>query len=128
VSGDAESRIALGQRGEDLAEQFLRRAGFKIVARHYSTPVGELDLIARDKDTVVFVEVKTRSDQRLADPHEAVGPTKQRRMTRAARWFLRQQRCEDRPCRFDIVSVVVPEGGRATIEHFRDAFLPQDRS
>lgn len=117
-------RDQFGAQGEHLAERFLARKGCKIVARRYLTPVGELDLVVRDRDTLVFVEVKTQSDSEHLDPHERVTSTKRSRLTRAARWFVGHQRCEDALCRFDVVSIVLPSAGAPRIEHFEDAFTP----
>lgn len=117
-------RGELGLEGEKLAERFLRRSGLRILARRYATPVGELDLVARDGETIVFIEVKTRRDRRLADPQDAVGLPKQRKLLSAAQWFLHRKRWEDRPCRFDVVSIVLPLQGGPEIEHFPEAFLP----
>ncbi len=92
----------------------------RIIARNYRTAQGEVDLIARDGDTIVFVEVKAR---RRGEPAEAVTPEKQRRLTLAALHFLKRHRLLEYAGRFDVVAVVWPESGRAPgIEHFRDAF------
>lgn len=119
-----DARHELGRQGERLAERFLCKLGLKTIARQFSTPVGELDLVMRAGDTVVFVEVKTRRDRALADPEDAVRRDKRRRMTRAARWFLRAREFAGAPCRFDVVAVVLPEQGAPEIEHFPDAFGP----
>jgi putative endonuclease len=121
----SDPRPEFGRHGEQLAERFLRSKGYRLVARRFSAPVGELDLIMRDRDTLVFVEVKTRRDRKLADPQDAVNTTKQRRMVRTARWFVNARGLESRPCRFDVLTVTVPEGGDAQIEHFPDAFAPE---
>jgi putative endonuclease len=123
---DHDPRHELGRRGEQLAEKYLKKHGLKTVARHYNTPVGELDLVMRDGDTVVFAEVKTRRDRKFAEPQDAVRADKQRCLTRAARWFTHRKGWADRPCRFDIVSVIVPPEGEAEIEHLPDAFLPRN--
>jgi putative endonuclease len=116
----SDPRHELGQRGEALAERFLRGRGLKTVARNFATPAGELDRVMRDGDTIVFVEVKTRCDRRLCDPEESVRSAKLTRMTRAANWFLSQRRWSDRACRFDVVSIVLPPQGEPEIEHFED--------
>jgi len=118
-------RHQLGREGERLAERYLRKHGLKTLARRSSTPVGELDLVMGDRQTIVFVEVKTLRDRRHADPQDAVRRDKMRRMTRAARWFIHRKRYEDRLCRFDVVAVTLPEHGEPAIEHFPDAFEPQ---
>ncbi len=120
----ADPRRETALRGERLAEAFLKKRGLKSIARRFNTPVGELDLVMRDGRTLVFVEVKTRSDRVFADPQDALNPAKWRRLTRAAQWFIKHRGCEDDPCRFDVVGVTLPESGDPQIEHFPDAFVP----
>ena len=113
-------RRLLGDRGEREAARWLRRQGFRILVRGYRTPRGEIDLIAREGDTVVFIEVKTR---RHGEPAEAVTPEKQRRLSLAAIQFLKQHRLLDERSRFDVVSLVWPDAHRPpAIEHIRNAF------
>ena len=110
----------LGDRGEREAARYLRRRGMRVVMRGYRTPWGEIDLIARDGDFLVFIEVKTR---RRGVPAEAVTPEKQRRLTLAALRFLRRRNLLEQRCRFDVVAVIWPDDDRPPqIEHFRDAF------
>ncbi len=118
-------RRLLGDRGEREAARWLRRQGFRILVRGYRTRRGEIDLIARDGDTVVFIEVKTR---REGEPAEAVTPEKQRRLTLAALQFLKQHRLLDERSRFDVVALVWPDAQRPpTIEHIRNAFEATER-
>lgn len=112
----------LGKRGEALAARFLRRRGCKILARGSRLFPGELDLVALDRDTVVFVEVKTRRSAEAGHPVEAVTPAKQRRLTRLAVTFLKRHGLLERPARFDVIAITWPERGRPTIEHFENAF------
>lgn len=110
----------LGDQGEREAARFLRRSGLRILSRGYRTEQGEVDLIARDGDTLVFVEVKSRS---RGEPAEAVTPEKQRRLTLAALHFLKRHDLLEQKCRFDVVAIVWPEGRHpASVEHLRDAF------
>lgn len=110
----------LGRRGERLAARHLRRRGMRIIVRGYRTPHGEIDLVARDGDVLVFVEVKTR---RQGQPAEAVTPEKQRRLTLAALRFLKQHRLLEVPTRFDVVAIVWPDDRRPpVVEHFMNAF------
>ncbi len=110
----------LGRDGERVAARFLKRRGFKILVRNYDAPSGELDLIARDGDSLVFVEVKTR---REGTPAEAVTDEKQRRMTLASLHFLRRHRALEVRSRFDVVAIVWPLGKRSpVIEHIPNAF------
>ncbi len=116
--------LKTGLEGERLAEQHLRRGGLKVLARRFGTPAGELDLVCAAGKTIVFVEVKTRSGAFAGAPHEAVTAEKQRKLGVAARWFLRRRGLEDRPCRFDVVSVILADGQAPRIQHFEDAFQP----
>lgn len=116
-----EQRQSLGRWGEDQAARFLRRAGMKVVARNLRTPVGEIDIIARQGKTLVFVEVKTRRGAGYGAPQEAVGPTKQRQILRAASWYLNEQGRQDLQPRFDVLAVRVADD-QARIEHIADAF------
>jgi putative endonuclease len=110
----------LGDRGERAAARFLRRKGMRIIVRSYRTRFGEIDLIAREGDTLVFVEVKSR---RQGVPAEAVTLEKQRRITLAALHFLRKHGLLEVRSRFDIVAIVWPdERGEPQIEHIPNAF------
>ena len=110
----------LGDRGERAAALHLRRKGMRVIVRGYRTRLGEIDLIARDGDTLVFVEVKSR---RRGVPAEAVTPEKQRRITLAALYFLRKHGLLEVRSRFDIVAVLWPdERGEPQIEHIPNAF------
>jgi putative endonuclease len=110
----------LGQRGERAAARYLRQHGMRILARGYRVTSGEIDLIARDGDTLVFVEVKAR---RHGVPAEAVTPEKERRVTIAALRFLRRYRLLDQRCRFDVVAIIWPDDRRPPqIEHIKNAF------
>ena len=119
-------QAGLGQAGEKHAERFLRRRlGYRIVTRNYRCPTGEIDLIALDGRTVVFVEVKTRTGGRHADPQDAVNPAKQQRLLRSAEFFLRQTHSEDRPCRLDVIAITLDEDGNMEVEHIKGAFGPE---
>ncbi len=118
----------LGDEGERLAARYLRRQGYKILARRYRTSLGELDLIARDGDCIVFVEVKTRRDIQAGEPHEAVDARKQAQLTRLALAFLKRYRLLEHRARFDVVSIVWEGNSREPkIVHYRNAFEPPGR-
>lgn len=121
----SDARQKLGLKGEKLAERFLRRKRYKTLARRYSAPCGEIDLIMRDGDTVVFVEVKTQTNADLTRPEARVNTAKQQKLAHTALVWLKRKDLLDRACRFDVVAVIVPARGRPTIEHFPDAFVPQ---
>lgn len=116
-----DARKALGAAGERAAEQFLRRQRYTIVERNYRTRAGEIDLIALDGSTVVFVEVKTRTGTAHGSPFDAVNTRKQRQIVRVAQRFLAAKRLFERPARFDVVGVWW-EDGKPRCELIRNAF------
>lgn len=116
---------SLGQRGEAVAARYLRRQGYRIIARGVRAKWGEIDLVAVDGRTVVFIEVKTRQSGEAGHPAEAVTPEKQRRITRTAVGYLKRHGLLEYRARFDVIAITWPAGrGKPTIEHFRDAFEP----
>ena len=125
-SSDSETsaHIALGRLGEKLAAKYLREHDFKILHRNFRAPKGgEVDIVCRDKssNTLVFVEVKTRSTARFGAPSEAVTPEKQHLISRGALAWLRMLDNPDIYFRFDIVEVLVEESG-TSVSLIRDAF------
>jgi len=121
----SETRIQLGLEGEQLAERFLKKRGLKTLARRFRTPAGGIDLVMREGETIVFVEVKTQSDRTFTDPETRVTLPKQRKLLKAAKWFLTHKRWTDKPCRFDVIGVIIPPTGDPEIDHFPDAFVPE---
>ena len=95
----------LGRKGEDRAAAYLTRQGYRILERNYATPSGEIDVIAMDEETVVFVEVKTRTSDAFGAPELAVNARKQQRMIRAALGYIRYKKLHQVPCRFDVVAI-----------------------
>ena len=115
----------LGDRGERAAERFLRQAGLRILRRNWKSRSGEIDLIARDGDWIVFVEVKTRRSAAAGDGAEAVTSDKQRHLTQAALAFLKEHGLLDRSARFDVVTLTWPDGAKhPDVRHYRNAFPP----
>lgn len=113
----------LGQRGEDYAARYLKRLGYHIVGRQVDLRVGELDIVAVDGRTVVFVEVKTRSSDAAGSPLEAVDDRRQERLTRAALAYLKSHGLLEHSARFDVIALTWPDGARApTVEHIQNAF------
>jgi putative endonuclease len=116
---------SLGDRGEDAAAKFLKRRGYHILARGLDLPLGELDIVAVDGRTVVFVEVKTRRSDDAGRPEDAIDSRKEQRMTQAALAYLKSNRLLEYSARFDVVAIMWPDDARTpTIEHFRNAFSP----
>lgn len=112
----------MGRRGEELAAQHLVSLGYQVVARNYRVPCGEVDIIAQDKDTLVFVEVKTRSSLGFGLPAEAVTLRKQKQIAKAALFYLGKVGGLHRPARFDVVSVVLTSQATPRIELIKNAF------
>ena len=114
----------IGNRGEEIAAAYLEQKGYAILERQFRTPVGEIDLIARDGRTLAFIEVKTRRSTRYGQPAAAVGREKQRRITRAAMWYMmnKQRQGAAPPCRFDVAEVYASPDGAWSVRHLENAF------
>lgn len=123
-------KINLGARGERLAQRWLTKRGFKILATNYRCPAGEVDLIVLDRstrkesgaETIAIVEVKTRSSDRHIAPQSAVDADKRRRLRKVADYYLATRDAADCNLRFDIVAVVIPPGGKPEVTHIPAAF------
>ncbi len=112
----------LGRRGEEAAARFLKKLGYTIVARGHRDHIGELDLVAVDGRTVVFIEVKTRTTHDAGHPADAVDDAKQQRITRLALAYMKRHDLLECAARFDVIAITWPDRGRPTIEHFQNAF------
>ena len=114
-------RQDLGELGEELAVRELTARGYAILARRYRTRHGEIDLVAQDGRTIVFIEVKVRLSGEFGHAAEAVSPQKQRRLVSMAGDYLARHQLGDRPCRFDVVAIDGDEAG-PQVTLYRDAF------
>ena len=112
----------IGRRGEKLAAKHLKRAGYRILDRNVKLGRFEIDIIAREGDTIAFVEVKTRRTNTFLEPEANVTPTKQQHIRRAAKIYIDRQNDPTMYYRYDIVSVVLPDEGKPLVKIFRDAF------
>jgi putative endonuclease len=117
----SQARIALGKTGEDLACRELERRGYAILERRWRLRGGEIDIVARDGDTVVFVEVKARDGSAFGEGSEAVTVRKQRRIVQLALGYLARHRLVDVPCRFDVVSIAI-DRVPPVVEVYQNAF------
>ena len=118
-----EGRLGVGAEGERAAKAFLQARGYRILRENYSTPLGEIDLIAREGDAVVFVEVKARTSGEFGPPQSSVTLTKQRQIIKTAGLFLEREGLAEAACRFDVVAVRFGrKGGHPDILLIRDAF------
>ena len=118
----ALERILLGKSGEDYACRELERRGYAVLARGYRTRYGEIDIIARDGPTIVFVEVKARTDDRYGGGAAAVTLHKQAKMTAVAEDYLARRRLHGVPCRFDVVAIGFSRDGKMLVEVYQNAF------
>ena len=116
-----QERLSLGKKGEELAISQLKALKYKILERNFKCPLGEIDIIARDKNTLVFVEVKTRATRDFGGPAAAVDGRKQRQLSKVALTYLNQKKLSGVPARFDVVAVeLIPPFPQ--IEVIRNAF------
>ena len=116
-----DARAELGRGGEDVAERFYKKLGFRVLERNFRCKAGEIDLVARRGSVIVFCEVKTRRTDAFGDPAEAVRYAKQARLKRLAAMWLAQRRPGSIDIRFDVLSVIVRRG-RTYVRHIPDAF------
>lgn len=116
-----KERIELGKEGEEIAFKKVKKLGYKCLERNYRCPLGEIDMIARHKDCLVFIEIKTRKGRDIGYAKEAVDLRKKRQISKAALYYMKENNCPDIRSRFDVVAVCinndVPE-----IEVIQDAF------
>ena len=117
-----DPRQKLGEKGEKLAEKFLRRKGFRVRARGYRCRWGEIDLIAQHKDSIVFIEVRTQSSDRFGSAYDALTSAKKLHVRRAAKHYLQKYRLTDKPYRYDFIQIVINKTDPPQIEHIEDVF------
>lgn len=125
MPGPGWLRKLLGDRGERAAVRYLKRLGYRILARQSLSRIGEIDIIALDGDCIVFVEVKTRSSEVAGRPEEAVTPAKQQQLARAALAWLKRRGLLEARSRFDVISIVWKPSEAPVITHYRHAFEVQ---
>jgi putative endonuclease len=114
-------RQKFGERGETLAARYLKRSGYKIIEQNYRTKLGEIDIIARENKTIVFIEVKSRRSIRYGSPKWAVTPDKQRRISKVALYYLKTTEQSDIKARFDVVAIT-SNRDQPQIEIVKNAF------
>ncbi len=113
----------IGDKGECLAEKYLRKNKYKIIDRNFNVPrCGEIDIVAKDADYIVFVEVRLRKNSLHGSPAETVDVFKQRKIIKAAQTFLAQNNATDLPARFDVVTIIGDPDGKYDIELIKNAF------
>ncbi len=121
------TKIELGARGEALAVKYLKRTGYRIVEQNFRVRAGEIDIIAEQDGTLVFIEVKTRTDTRFGLPFESITASKKIHLSKVALEYMSKHDCHDRPARFDVIGVQLdtnePKGASGVrIEIIKNAF------
>lgn len=117
-----DERKSLGKWGEDKACNYLQADGYQILRRNYKCRIGEMDIIARKRDLLTFIEVKTRRTTSYGRPGEAVNYRKQAKLTSVALYFLKEAAWKDASCRFDVIEVIAHPDETFLINHIEDAF------
>lgn len=115
-------RQILGKQGEMSAAKYLKDKGYTVVTQNYRCTYGEVDIIAKDGETIVFVEVKTRSSKAFGTPLAAVDYRKQQQISKTAFAYIEEQRLGDLDARFDVISIIKKKGTQVQIDHIIDAF------
>ena len=114
-------RIRTGKKGEDIAVACLKGKGYRIVERNYKCPLGEIDIVAKDGDVIVFVEVKSRKSEEFGDPQLAVGLQKQKKISKISLTYLKEKRLYPCNARFDVVAIkMLPD--ESAVELIQNAF------
>ena len=126
-------RKKLGKAGEAIACKYLKRLGYVIIARNYSTRIGEIDIIAKDGDTLVFVEVKTRRSDAYGRPEEAINAKKKRKLSRLAQLYIKNKNLYNKKARFDVVAILIGNDpafkngfGKRSIRLIKNAFYVKE--
>lgn len=116
-----DRRKRIGRWGESLAERYLKEKGFTVLERNFRAHRGEIDLIAKDGETLVFVEVKTKTREGFGEPEDWIDEKKQDQIGKVAMGYLMEKGIEQTDCRFDVVGII-KIGSRTEIRHIEDAF------
>ena len=122
MKSEKSNKHSFGKSGEDIALAYLKKKKYRILERNFRFLRGEIDIIAYDKDTLVFIEVKTRKSRAFGSPEEAVTPQKQHQIRKIAQGFLVKNNLQDVECRFDVISLSFDEKEGCSIRHIKDAF------
>lgn len=123
----APFRPSLGDRGETAACGFLKDHGYEILEKNYKCKIGEIDVIARRRGRLAFIEIKTRTNTRFGMPQEAVDLRKQIKISKVAQWYLKEKKIEKTPIAFDVVAILWGERQASKIHLITDAFEKRDK-
>ena len=120
-------RFSLGERGEAAACGFLREHGYEILEKNYKCKIGEIDVIARRRGRLAFIEIKTRTNAQFGMPQEAVNPQKQKKIFKVAQWYMKEKKLANTPMAFDVVAILWKEGQTPEMRLIPDAFENEDK-
>jgi len=112
-----------GKEGEEIAAQYLLEKGFEIIKRNYQFSHGEIDIVAMDGDTLVFVEVKTRKTLEYGEPEYAINKKKIQQLKKMAELYLFDKQIEEADCRFDVIAIILGSENNPQITHYENAFM-----
>lgn len=118
----SKEKIHLGRDGEKAAIAFLEGQGYQILQKNFRNKLGEIDIIAKDGDTICFVEVKSRKSEAFGSPYESVTKAKQRKIIHVALSYLRDQGRSENNVRFDVVSVILKDDEDPQVDMIKNAF------
>lgn len=116
----------VGNKGESIAEDYLKRKGYKIIRKNYRCRFGEVDIIARDNDTIVFIEVRTKQNDNFGSPQDSITPAKIEKISKTSLSFIQEKKLTGFSYRFDFIAITFPQG-KPNIEHIENAFVPSNR-
>jgi putative endonuclease len=119
----SDFRKQVGNKGESLAEDYIKRKGYKIIQRNYRCRLGEIDIIAKDGDTIVFIEVRTKQNENFGSPQDSVTSTKINKISKTALSFIQEKNLSGFSYRFDFIAITFSQG-KPNIEHIENAFMP----
>jgi putative endonuclease len=112
----------IGKEGEDIAAKYLKEKGFEIIERNYHYSHGEIDIVAKDKNHLVFIEVKSRINLDYGEPEYAINPKKIKQIKKMAELYLFDKEIDEADCRFDVVAIILGSGANPIINHYENAF------
>jgi putative endonuclease len=113
----------LGKEGEEIATVYLKQKGFEIIERNYQYGHGEIDIVAKDKNELVFIEVKTRQNLDFGEPEYAINKKKMQQIKKMAELYLFDKEIEEADCRFDVVAILLEDESNPQITHYENAFM-----
>ncbi len=113
---------SFGEKGEELAAEYLKSLGYEIIQRNYRFGHGEIDIIAKDKETLVFVEVKTRENLKFGPPELAITKKKQRQIKKIGEAYLYENNISDTQCRIDVIAILMERNKQPKLNHIINAF------